>query len=110
MHKFLPHESVANGSFNLDHNTVLPQFKVWEDELGNSEETLFLLISRLEQDFRSLNPAMRKPWASKEVATGIGEVYVLFLCSGHLSALRKYICICLDFVFTMSLQKYFHFL
>ena len=77
MHKFLPHESVANGSFNLGHNTVLPQFKVWEDELGNTEEALWLLITRLEKDFVSLNPSiMRKPYQSKEVATGIGEVYV----------------------------------
>ena len=80
MHKFLPHESVSNGSFNLDHNTVLPQFKVWEDELGNTEG-LWLLISRLEKDFASLNPSMRKPWISKDVATGIGKVYVFgFFC------------------------------
>ena len=79
MHKFLPHESVSNGSFNLDHNTVLPQFKVWEDELGNTEEGLWLLISRLEKDFASLNPSMRKPWISKDVATGIGKVYVFWI-------------------------------
>lgn len=67
MVKFLPHESVANGSFNLGHNTVLPQIKVWEDHLGNTEEVLTLLVSRLESDYAALNPKMRRPYQSKDV-------------------------------------------
>ncbi|CAK9067235.1 unnamed protein product, partial [Durusdinium trenchii] len=66
MVKFLPHESVANGSFNLGHNTVLPQIKVWEDHLGNTEEVLTLLVSRLESDYAALNPKMRRPYQSKD--------------------------------------------
>ena len=68
MGQFLPHESVAAGSFNVGYNTVQPQFKVWEDELTNTEEILRLLVERLEKDHLSLNPKMRRAYTSKDVA------------------------------------------
>lgn len=70
MGKFLPHDSIANGSFNVSYNIVLPEFKVWEDLLTNSEEVLTLLVARLETDYLALNQKMRKAYASKDVEPG----------------------------------------
>ena len=75
MGKILPHESVANGSFNLGYNSVLPQIKVWEDELGNTEEVLGLLVERLEKDYLSLNVKMRRAYSSKDVAARLRKQF-----------------------------------
>ena len=67
MQKFLPHECLSGGAFNLGHCTVLPQHKVWEDELMNTEEVLQLLLMRLEKDYATLHVKARKPYASKDI-------------------------------------------
>ena len=87
MTKFMPHEAIANGCFNLNHCSSHSQIKVWEDELNNSEDVLRLLVERLEHDFVALNPKMRSPYTAKRVAAG-HAIRVRSLCAHSMLLLR----------------------
>ena len=86
MTKFMPHEAIANGCFNLNHCSSHSQIKVWEDELNNSEDVLRLLVERLEHDFVALNPKMRSPYTAKRVAAGHARGHSL--CAHSMRLLR----------------------
>ena len=67
MPKWLTHEAVAAELFNDRHSTAQGVLQPWQKYLMNTEELLLLLVSRMEKDWSSANPNMRKAWTSKDV-------------------------------------------
>lgn len=78
MGRFIVHEPIASGLFNITYNGSVAQFATWDCELQNSEEVLDLLVSRLVGDWTSLNPKFRKCWTSKDIAAWRHERAHLF--------------------------------
>ena len=67
MQKFILHEPVAQGWFNLGKSSSVASTNAWETDLCSTDAVLELLMTRLLSDFESLAPRMRKAWSSKEV-------------------------------------------
>lgn len=66
MQRFITHEALAAGWFNLDHNGSASS-NPWEAFLGNTLESLELLCHRMEADYLGLNPKMRKAYGAKDI-------------------------------------------
>lgn len=66
--KFLTHEAIAAGCFSRDYSCHGPSTAAWCAELTASDEALMLLTARMEKDWVSLHPKMRRTWGLKEVA------------------------------------------
>lgn len=75
MPRFLTHEPVASDLFNASFNSATGTLQSWSRFLGNTDQLLGLLIKRLEVDWTSLSPKMRRPWNGKDVETSIGLVF-----------------------------------
>ena len=65
MGRFLYHEPVSQGLFNLTYSCAAGT--VWEAALINTKELLELACTRMESDYVALNQKMRRPHGSKEV-------------------------------------------
>ena len=71
MQKFLAHEPLAAGLFNNEHCTASGTQTAWAGVLTNNIEVLRVVCQRLEQDYKALRPAMRKPYTAKDVEARI---------------------------------------
>lgn len=69
MHRFITHDPVAAGWFNLGKSSATHALSQWDAELVNTEEVLHLLCDRLLADYESLSVKMRRAWTSKEVVS-----------------------------------------
>ena len=69
MQRFITHDPVAAGWFNLGKSSVTPGMSQWEGELQNTEAVLELMLDRMLADYEALHVKMRKPWVSKDVET-----------------------------------------
>ena len=69
MHRFITHDPVAVGWFNMGKSSATNAFSQWENELVNTEEVLHLLCDRLLADYESLSLKMRRPWTAKDVVS-----------------------------------------
>lgn len=69
MGKFITHDAVASGWFNVGHSSSSGAVSQWESELENTEEILQLLLDRMIRDYESLAPKMRKAWTSRDLET-----------------------------------------
>lgn len=69
MGKFLHHEPVAAGVFNLGYSSGVGALLAWDPCLQNTPELLDLVCTRLERDWNSLAPKMRRAWGLKECDT-----------------------------------------
>ena len=67
MNKFVTHEAVATGWFNLGHSSSTASMSHWEGELEGTEDMLSILVDRMGHDYESLSPKMRKAWTSREL-------------------------------------------
>lgn len=67
MGRFLYHEPLASGLMNGGHNSKGPNMDAWEGELLNTEESLTLVLNRMESDWMGLHPRMRKAFGSKDI-------------------------------------------
>ncbi len=65
MGRFLFHEPVSQGLFNLTYSSA--SGTAWEAALTNKLDLLELTCSRMEADYLALNQRMRRPYGSKEV-------------------------------------------
>lgn len=68
MQKFLTHDAVAQGWFGLGKTSSSSAICQWEADLANTDRVLELMCERLQSDYESLAPKMRKAWTSKDVA------------------------------------------
>lgn len=89
MHKYLTHESIAQGWFNIDHSSVIPSIAQWEEKLVNTDAVLGLMCDRMLSDYESLNPKMRKPYTAKDIDSRF--------CSSLLSTLKTRFFVCGNF-------------
>lgn len=78
MGKFLHHEPVANGVFNVGYGSGVGTLVAWEAALQNTTELLNLMCVRLERDWVSLAPKMRRAWGLKECATRFQIAKIIF--------------------------------
>lgn len=64
MGKFMHHEPISAGLFNLNYHSVGPSMSSWENELTNHPDCrlLQLLCDRMEKDWTSLAVKMRTPY------------------------------------------------
>jgi len=67
MQRFLQHDALASGCFNLNHCSGAGSLNAWSKFLTNDINVLQLMCSRLESDWTCLAPKMRKSWGAKEV-------------------------------------------
>ena len=67
MQKFLFHDGIAAGIFNKDYHGAQASSQPWKRFLQNTDELLSLLLCRMEKDWVSLAPKMRKPYGQKEL-------------------------------------------
>ena len=67
MQRFLQHDALASGHFNLNHCSGTGSLSAWSRFLTNDINLLQLMCARLESDWTCLAPKMRKSWGSKEV-------------------------------------------
>ena len=74
MPKFINHESLAADLFNLKHSTASGTLQPWAKYLTNSEELLALLVDRMESDWTSLAPKMRRAWGAKEIDSSLNKL------------------------------------
>ena len=67
--KFLLHDGIAHGVFNASYNGASNSGAVsaWENLLQNTPEVLQLLLQRMQQDWESMSPKMRRPWGLKDL-------------------------------------------
>lgn len=67
MQKFVTHDPVAQGWFNLGKSSATAALSQWEDALVSTEEILSLMCDRMAGDFEALAPKMRRPYTSKDL-------------------------------------------
>ena len=80
MAKFVTHEAIAAGWFNVGHSSTTTVMSSWETELCSTEQILDLLLNRMIKDFESLAPRMRKAWTSRDLDTKSPSASNIFLC------------------------------
>ena len=71
MHRVIQHDALAAGILNSDYTGGTAQFATWKDELCNNDALLTTISKRLDSDYESLNPKMRKPVALRDLETWI---------------------------------------
>ena len=71
MHRVIQHDALAAGILNSDYTGGTAQFATWKDELCNNDALLTTISKRLDSDYKSLNPKMRKPVALRDLETWI---------------------------------------
>ena len=69
MPKFINHDGLAEGLLNLNYCSATGPHASWKTQLQNTRETLVFMLHRMESDWVSLTPKMRKPWGMKDLAT-----------------------------------------
>ena len=62
MPKFVTHEAIASDLLNLNHCSASGVTLPWQHHLTNTEKVLDLMVRRMETDWTSLKPQMRKAW------------------------------------------------
>ena len=67
MPKYITHEALGADLFNGKHHTASGALQPWQRYLSNSTELLLLLVARMERDWSSSAPKMRKAWTAKDV-------------------------------------------
>ena len=65
MNRFLHHEPISLGMFNLNYSSA--SSSPWENAMMNSVELLQLALQRMEGDFQAQHVRMRKPYGGKDV-------------------------------------------
>ena len=65
--RFILHDGIAAGIFNVDYRGVAGSLGAWEKHLWNTQETIDLMLRRMRSDFESLAPKMRKPWSQQQL-------------------------------------------
>ena len=69
MHKFLTHEAIAAGCFNVGECCASATQSAWHESLTLTESNIQLLVCRLSSDYSRVAAKMRKVWTSKEIDT-----------------------------------------
>ena len=69
MHRVIQHDALAAGILNFNYTGGTAQYDTWKDELSNTDELLKLISERMESDYESINPKMRKPIALRDLDT-----------------------------------------
>ena len=69
MHRVIQHDALAAGILNFNYTGGTAQYATWKDELSNTDELLKLISERMESDYESINPKMRKPIALRDLDT-----------------------------------------
>lgn len=67
MHRFITHESIAEGYFNTGFCGAAGNCSGWSDQLVNTEETVMWMCKRLKSDYANMNVKMRRAFGSKDV-------------------------------------------
>lgn len=67
MPKFITHEAIAANTLNIGYSTGSGPTLPWQEVLVNREETLELLVDRMQSDYEGIQIKQRKPWGQKEV-------------------------------------------
>ena len=75
MAKFLTHDGLAAGCMNKGYSSAGSTLAVWESILTNTEEALSLLASRMESDYLSLAPKMRRAYRQVELDSCMSFVF-----------------------------------
>ena len=83
MGKFVHHEPISGGMFNLDASCATPSTQAWDDQLLCTLPVLSLVLDRMGADYAALHPKMRKPFLTKDIAPWIR--LNAFTCSFFLS-------------------------
>ena len=65
--KFVLHDGISAGLFNSKYNGAGTVFSAWERYLGNTQELVNLMLRRMQKDFDSLAPRMRKPFGQAQL-------------------------------------------
>ena len=56
------HDGIAAGVFNMKYNGAGAAFGAWDKFLGNTQEVVDLMLTRMQKDYEGLAPRARKPW------------------------------------------------
>lgn len=69
MPKFVTHEAISCGAFNVGFSGGVGPLLPWQEVLTNSERTLEIMMTRMQSDFEGMQAKQRKCWGQKEVET-----------------------------------------
>ena len=89
MGKMLTHDSIAKGLWRRDYCSASPAMDAWGTILNNTREILLLTIERMNHDYESLNPKMRKCYGFKEVAAGLNVSFVVCSVQGTATVVQE---------------------
>jgi len=64
MPRFINHDGISDGWLNLGHCSGSGVLLPWKLQLTNTGDILDLMLLRIEKDWVTLTPKMRKPWNS----------------------------------------------
>lgn len=88
MPRFVNHDGLAEGLLNLGFCSAVGPHASWKSQLQNTHDTLSFMLHRMESDWVSLTPKMRKPWGMKDLATkkklwctSFGLFFIVWCCA-----------------------------
>ena len=89
MPRFVNHDGLAEGLLNLGFcSSAVGPHASWKSQLQNTHDTLSFMLHRMESDWVSLTPKMRKPWGMKDLATkkklwctSFGLFFIVWCCA-----------------------------
>ena len=70
MPRFINHDGIAEGLLNGGFCSGTGPHLSWKTQLTNNEQSLQLMLNRMESDWCALSPKMRKPWNLKDLVPG----------------------------------------
>lgn len=76
MQKYLLHEAISEGCFNRNYCSASGSLAPWASELTNSPEVLDLLCRRMQSDYESTTPKMRRAFNLSAVESCYKHNYI----------------------------------
>ena len=67
MGRFINHDGIADGMLNIDYNGGAGVLASWKGQLQNGPGLLDLMLVRMQSDWTTTAPKMRKPWSKTDL-------------------------------------------
>ena len=67
MGRFINHDGISDGVLNIDYNGGVGFLASWKSQLQNNQGLLDMMLQRLQSDWTTTAPKMRKPWNKNDL-------------------------------------------